>query len=413
MEPTEPKINPIILSALKKCPLFKGVSEKVLNKIVIISKLVDFQPDEFILREGEPSKSIYVILKGEVELLKQDASQKKTYKIATLGDGEFIAGLSILDNSPRENSIRVKKASTIITIPIDKLKNLTPPEYRFFNKVGMFSEEKKLFKKITSNLTREINKRIHHVSVGMVERELNLAKLRINLATLMLYMILLLSIYTITLDTIRYLVSNVNSTLIGIPILAIFSLAAFDYLKKTGYPLSFFGITVKNGMRSTIESLIFTLPILLVLFVFKYIVIHYHSSFKGVPLFDFMLFTGKPGETSLSSIVTTALIFLGYLTLIPLQELLYRGILQGSLQEFLVGRYKVILSIFGSSLVFSMTHSHISTTLMLLTLVLGMFWGWMYYRQKTLIGVSISHLMVGLWGTVLVGPEFALLKQLI
>jgi hypothetical protein len=35
----------------------------------------------------------------------------------------------------------------------------------------------------------------------------------------------------------------------------------------------------------------------------------------------------------------------------------------------------------------------------LLVFVPGLFWGWLYLRHQTLVGVSVSHLLIGLWVT--------------
>jgi membrane protease YdiL (CAAX protease family) len=33
----------------------------------------------------------------------------------------------------------------------------------------------------------------------------------------------------------------------------------------------------------------------------------------------------------------------------------------------------------------------------------GLFWGWMFARQRSIVGVTVSHIVVGLWANFLVG----------
>jgi membrane protease YdiL (CAAX protease family) len=39
----------------------------------------------------------------------------------------------------------------------------------------------------------------------------------------------------------------------------------------------------------------------------------------------------------------------------------------------------------------------------------GLFWGWLYSRHRTLIGVTISHILIGAWIFYFVGVHGILL----
>jgi membrane protease YdiL (CAAX protease family) len=40
---------------------------------------------------------------------------------------------------------------------------------------------------------------------------------------------------------------------------------------------------------------------------------------------------------------------------------------------------------------------YVSPGLALTAFVAGLFWGWLYARQRSLVGVSISHVLLGFW----------------
>ncbi|MDI1353066.1 MAG: CPBP family intramembrane metalloprotease, partial [bacterium] len=82
------------------------------------------------------------------------------------------------------------------------------------------------------------------------------------------------------------------------------------------------------------------------------------------------------------------ILIVAYLLLTPLQELIVRGGVQSSLQEFLSGKYRVLMAIVVSNLIFSMTHLHMSIGMGLFVLVYGIYWGFLYARQGHIIGVS-------------------------
>ncbi|WP_404802349.1 CPBP family glutamic-type intramembrane protease [Bacillus shivajii] len=52
---------------------------------------------------------------------------------------------------------------------------------------------------------------------------------------------------------------------------------------------------------------------------------------------------------------------------------------------------------------FAMAHAHIGTLFALTAFIPGLFWGWMYTRQKSIIGVSISHMLIGIWVLFILG----------
>ena len=84
-----------------------------------------------------------------------------------------------------------------------------------------------------------------------------------------------------------------------------------------------------------------------------------------------------------------------YVVFVPLQELIYRGGVQGALEHFIAGPHRRWQAIVGSNIIFSAAHLYISPGLSVTAFVAGLFWGWLYSRQRALAGVSLSHLLLG------------------
>jgi membrane protease YdiL (CAAX protease family) len=99
------------------------------------------------------------------------------------------------------------------------------------------------------------------------------------------------------------------------------------------------------------------------------------------------------------------LLLLYIIVSIPIQELIFRGCLQGTIQHFLISPYKGLIANFTTSLIFCMTHFFISPTFAFFTLIVSLIWGAMYIHQKTLIGVTLSHTLVGIWALHVLGIE--------
>ena len=52
-----------------------------------------------------------------------------------------------------------------------------------------------------------------------------------------------------------------------------------------------------------------------------------------------------------------------------------------------------------------MMHLILSYQLALLVFVIGFFWGCLYQKQKTLVGVITSHILIGVWAFFILGIQ--------
>lgn len=87
-----------------------------------------------------------------------------------------------------------------------------------------------------------------------------------------------------------------------------------------------------------------------------------------------------------------------YLLMCPMQELVVRGALQSSLAELLAGQpYAPLQAILLSNAMFAATHAHLSPVFSVVSFFPGLVWGILYYRQGSLLGVSICHMIIGVY----------------
>jgi glucose-6-phosphate 1-dehydrogenase len=88
---------------LQKIPLFAGADAVMLGSLVMALKSVVFQSGEMVMQKGETGRALYIIARGEVDVL-DDAGAV----VATLGDGSFFGEISLLLSAPRTASVRAK-----------------------------------------------------------------------------------------------------------------------------------------------------------------------------------------------------------------------------------------------------------------------------------------------------------------
>ncbi|MDO9356996.1 MAG: CPBP family intramembrane metalloprotease, partial [Solirubrobacteraceae bacterium] len=155
----------------------------------------------------------------------------------------------------------------------------------------------------------------------------------------------------------------------------------------------FFGLTTEHAGRDVREALLFTLPLMAGAVLLKLALREWVPAMQGLPLFQ-MFAEAPPG---LPASRFNPWLALAYVVFAPFQELIYRGGVQGPLSHFLTGRGRVWLSIVGANVIFSAAHLYVSPGLAVTAFVAGLFWGWLYARQGRLIGVSVSHIVLGFW----------------
>ena len=295
--------------------------------------------------------------------------------------------MTIFDNAPRSASATCITEVEALKVDIELLKNN--------------SEYFLIYLKLCQLFGTKIAKRLRYLNDVTVES----FKEKLVVGTFAINIIAMTSLYAVALQVLQKLKSFFsNSTLVTIFVLLGFCYFIFNMMMKSGYPLATFGLTLKNWKKSLFESILFTLPILGIIVLIKFYVITFNPEFSKISLFDpGAIFQGKHAF----NLKTYLLALNGYIIFVPLQELIVRGGIQTALQKFLTGSQTKIRvgSIILSNVIFAGGHSHISSGFAISVFLPGIFWGWLFSRQKSLLGVSISHILIGVWAAFVVGFE--------
>lgn len=90
----------LIETILKDVPFFSHLNSEILQKLVRMGKTVSHTDDDTIYQEGDDAEAMYIILGGQIRLLKRD-DQRNNVERARLGVGDFFGELALLDSRPR------------------------------------------------------------------------------------------------------------------------------------------------------------------------------------------------------------------------------------------------------------------------------------------------------------------------
>jgi membrane protease YdiL (CAAX protease family) len=81
--------------------------------------------------------------------------------------------------------------------------------------------------------------------------------------------------------------------------------------------------------------------------------------------------------------------------------------LQTALEMFLATRRRRLSAILVSNLIYAVAHLHISLAFAAASFAAGLAWGWLFARQRSLVGVTVSHLLTGLFVLFVLGSGIA------
>jgi CRP-like cAMP-binding protein len=88
---------------LKAIDMFGGLEPEDLAVLAREGRESWFAPNEVLFREGEPGDEIFVLLAGEVSVLRRDGDVDRL--VATVGPGSVIGELAVLDPAPRNATV--------------------------------------------------------------------------------------------------------------------------------------------------------------------------------------------------------------------------------------------------------------------------------------------------------------------
>lgn len=94
---------------------------------------VQFEKDETIFSEGEPSVLCYKILSGSVEIFLKDPSDADSGNLASVaicGPGEIIGEMGVIENAPRSASAVATETTVCMSYAQDEIISLLTDEPR-------------------------------------------------------------------------------------------------------------------------------------------------------------------------------------------------------------------------------------------------------------------------------------------
>ena len=110
------------LNDLRKSPLFQGLSDEELNRLIDMAEPVTLRAGGILIKQGDAGDAAYVIISGEFEIQKQTG--QSLIKIDVRNPGDVVGEMALLSRAPRNATVISKTDSETLRIPQEAFEEL-------------------------------------------------------------------------------------------------------------------------------------------------------------------------------------------------------------------------------------------------------------------------------------------------
>jgi len=144
----------IINEFIKKIELFKELDNDELNLLAQNMEVCELEPNTFLFEENNPRKKLFIIYRGEVELIKKTPFGEDK-RLSIFSKYDFLGEGALMDEYPHSSTARTLLETTVFAVSRDDFQKLC----REKTEIGM---------KVLSRIARVISRRMRQTSTRVV-----------------------------------------------------------------------------------------------------------------------------------------------------------------------------------------------------------------------------------------------------
>lgn len=134
-------------STIPRLPLFSELEPPVLARLLAVQKLKELGAEQKLIEQGEEGREAYLLARGVVNVLRQDASGSTL--LAALGPGAVFGEMALVSRAPRGASVVAVEPVQVLVMARDDLEQLAQQEVAIARELGRFCHGR-----LVSNLIR-------------------------------------------------------------------------------------------------------------------------------------------------------------------------------------------------------------------------------------------------------------------
>lgn len=142
------------IERLREVGLFGGLNDAALEALARAHEVVEVPAGHSVFREGEPGREMFVVLEGEVELLR-DVGGVQVH-VASVTKNDWFGEMSIVDILPRPTTARVVAPGRLLRLTAHDLDVL-------------YRRDLKAYTLLVLNIAREMSRRLRLVDALLAD----------------------------------------------------------------------------------------------------------------------------------------------------------------------------------------------------------------------------------------------------
>ena len=109
----------VSLEAIEKIPLFEGLNEAECRQVAAIAQIKEFAPGDYVIRQGQRSQELWVLLEGKCEVVKLTSETNGNHEavlLAVLEPQSHFGEMSFFHSAPHSASVRAQSPVKLLRI---------------------------------------------------------------------------------------------------------------------------------------------------------------------------------------------------------------------------------------------------------------------------------------------------------
>jgi CRP-like cAMP-binding protein len=379
---------------LERTAVFRGLDPTQRAALVPLFAERTFEPDAVMMREGERDPHVYILSSGRAEIVKATPDGAGAHVLKRIAPGESVGEMKLADDAAPLNSATVVARDRVVawSLPLPALDSVAPA----------------IRARLTANVAKILAERLrsnNETAVEAMQHELEQSRERVAAGIFAISLIAITSVYNLAVAGLKAAnpATHPREAFLSPVFILTPCIPMIFLIRASHHPAREYGLRLTGWLRDTRDAVLYTLPVLGLVTVLKAVWIHVDPRLAGKPLFD----PTAMFEDGRFDLRVYLLATLAYVIVCPAQEFFTRSGLQTALDWFLPRRdgranWPAIVV---SNLVFALAHTFIGFTFAVAAFLPGLFWGWLFDRQRSLVSVSISHAIVGVWSLQVLGVQ--------
>jgi CRP-like cAMP-binding protein len=98
--------------------LFEGFDQAELDQVAELVQEVDAEQGALLTEQGKPGQTCYVVVKGEAAVVVGEE------RVATLGPGDLVGEMALIDNGPRSATVRAVTPMQLLALDAERFRTL-------------------------------------------------------------------------------------------------------------------------------------------------------------------------------------------------------------------------------------------------------------------------------------------------